>query len=156
MEMLAEAGAVFIGQAVRYPGVAMYSTLANVPMDQRIEFPVAEECQLGVSIGMAMNGVLPVSIFSRWNFLLLATNQLVNHLNVYRSKVIVRTGVGSETPMHPGPQHTGNFLAAFQSMCPNVTFVYLGFVEDIVPAYKRALAYDGPTVLVEVMDLYNA
>ena len=28
-----------------------------------------------------MSGKIPVSIFPRWNFLLLAINQLVNHLD---------------------------------------------------------------------------
>lgn len=156
MEMLADAGAVFLGQTVRFPGTAMHQTLINVPEAQRIEFPVAEEMQLGVSIGMAMNGVLPVSVFTRWNFLLAATNQMINHLNVYQPKVIVRVGIGSEKPMHPGPQHVGDFIGPFRVMCPNVTFSSLPAAAVVVPSYERALRRDGPTVLVENMDAYNA
>ena len=155
MDMLAAAGATFIGQTVRFKGTAMHQTFANVPDAQRIEFPVAEECQLGVSIGMAVGGLLPVSIYSRFNFFLLATNQLVNHLNVYRSKVIVRVGVGSKLPMHPGPQHVGNFIGPFRVMCPNIEFSHLLHAAQVVPAYRRALEHDGPTVLVESMDAYN-
>jgi hypothetical protein len=72
---------VFIGQAVEVPGTAMTGTLENVDKARLLEFPVEEDFQLGVSVGLAMQGLLPVSIFPRWNFLLLATNQIVNHLD---------------------------------------------------------------------------
>ena len=72
---------LFIGQAVEVPGTAITNTLVDVSKDRLLEFPVAEEFQMGASIGMALNGTVPVSIFPRWNFLLLATNQIVNHLD---------------------------------------------------------------------------
>ena len=65
---------VFLGQAVSAPGTAMYGTLEGVDIKKRIEFPVAEEFQMGVSIGLALTGLVPVSVFPRWNFLLLAVN----------------------------------------------------------------------------------
>ncbi len=162
MDMLAENERVrFIGQAVRYPGTAMSTTLANVPMHQLIEMPVCEEMQMGMSIGLAIHGWIPVSIFTRWNFLLLAANQIVNHLDKlavysdYRPKVIVRTGIGSEHPMHPGPQHTGDFTAAFASICPSIHFEILEMADQIMPAYRAAVDRDGSSVLVERSDLYN-
>ena len=36
---------------------------------------------MGMTIGLLMAGKIPVSIYPRWNFLLLAINQLVNHLD---------------------------------------------------------------------------
>ena len=71
---------VFMGQAVVNKGTAMFNTLKNIDMNRRIELPVAEEMQLGMSIGMALEGYIPVTFYPRWNFLLLATNQIVNHL----------------------------------------------------------------------------
>jgi len=152
---------VFIGQAIRYPGTAVTNTLKNVPMDRRIEMPVAEQLQMGISIGMSLNGFIPVTIYPRWNFLLLAMSELVNHLDKlpliseYRPKVIVRTVVGSERPLNPGPQHLGNFTKAFKSICQTIKFVELEEPENIVPAYKEALARDGSTVLVEFGDYYQ-
>jgi len=70
---------IFLGQAVEYPGTAMTGTLKNLPKDKLCEMPVAEEMQLGITNGLALNKFIPVSIFPRWNFLLLATNQLINH-----------------------------------------------------------------------------
>ena len=72
---------IFIGQAVSYPGTAMYNTLKDVDKKKRYELPVAEEMQMGMTIGLAMNGHIPVSIYPRWNFMLLATNQIINHLD---------------------------------------------------------------------------
>ena len=69
---------VFIGQAVEVPGTAMSNTLVDVSHDKKVELPVAEEMQMGMAIGLAMDGYAPISIYPRWNFLLLAMNQLVN------------------------------------------------------------------------------
>ena len=71
----------FIGQSVAVAGTAMRNTLINVDESKLIEFPVDEELQMGVSVGMALAGFVPISIFPRWNFLILATNQIVNHLD---------------------------------------------------------------------------
>jgi pyruvate/2-oxoglutarate/acetoin dehydrogenase E1 component len=157
MEMLAtDPRTVFLGQAVAWPGTAMSDTLADVPRHKKIEMPVAEEMQLGMSIGLALDGMIPVSIFPRWNFLLLATNQLVNHLDKMQEHVIVRVGVGSETPLYPGVQHVGDYTDIFRSLVPATLIWQLYREDEIVPAYEKALKYSGPTVLVENMDSYNA
>ena len=72
---------VFLGQAVAVAGTAMRNTLLNVKEKKLIELPVEEEFQLGLSIGLSLNRRIPICIFPRWNFLLLATNQIVNHLD---------------------------------------------------------------------------
>ena len=74
--------AIFVGQAVSYPGTAMTNTLKEISKEKLKELPVAEEFQLGMTIGLSLDGWMPVSIFPRWNFLLLAANQLVNHLPI--------------------------------------------------------------------------
>jgi pyruvate/2-oxoglutarate/acetoin dehydrogenase E1 component len=145
---------VFLGQSVAAEGTFMSSTLAGVPLEKRLEFPVAEELQLGVSIGMALAGMIPVSVFPRWNFLILAANQLVNHLDKLQPHVIVRVGVGSVTPLHPGPQHVGDFTEAFRLMMPNTPIIRVENAESIVLEYRAALKRKGPTVIVEFADLY--
>lgn len=166
MEMLAnDPRTYFIGQAVAYPGTAMTTTIKNVPKEKLLELPVAEEMQMGMSIGLALEGIVPVSFYPRWNFLLLAVNQLVNHLDKlplisnggFQPKVIIRTGIGSIRPMHPQFQHIGDYTEAFQLMCPNIDIIRLEEPEDIFPAYKKALEReDGKsTILVEYGDHYN-
>jgi pyruvate/2-oxoglutarate/acetoin dehydrogenase E1 component len=155
---------IFVGQAVEYAGTAMKSTLTGVQDSQLMEVPVEEDFQMGLCIGLSLNGYQPVSIFPRWNFLLLATNQIVNHLDKLKDltlsqppKVIIRVGVGSESPLHPGPQHVGDFTEPFKLMCPNINVVQLRKSEDIFPEYSLALSRnDGiSTILVEYSDLFN-
>ena len=156
---------IFLGQAVEYAGTAMTNTLSDVAGDQKKEMPVSEEMQMGITTGLALDGWIPVSIYPRWNFLLLAMNQLVNHLDRlprisdggYKPKVIIRTGIGSERPLHPQHQHVGDFTDAFKSIFQNIDIVRLENPEDIFPAYKYALERtdDRQTLLVEYGDYYS-
>ncbi len=161
MSLLADHGAVFLGQAVRYPGTAMYNTLDHIPEHQRIELPVAESMQLGMCTGIALAGGLPVSIYPRINFLLEATSQLVSHLDKlplysgYRPRVIIRTAVAHDKPMDPGPQHLGDYSYALENMLTTVVITRLHHASDIGPAYQAALERDGSTLLVEYARLYD-
>jgi pyruvate/2-oxoglutarate/acetoin dehydrogenase E1 component len=166
MEFLAKDHRVlFLGQAVSCPGTAMSNTLKDVSPDQLIELPVDEEMQMGMANGLALAGYIPVSIFPRWNFLLLAANQIVNHLDKFedmsngacRPKVIIRTGIGSERPLHPQYQHVGDFTEAFRILCKRIEIIRLDEPGDIFPAYEKAfLRHDGKsTLLVEYGDYYS-
>ena len=156
---------VFLGQAVAEQGTAMRGTLEEVPVSKLVELPVDEDFQMGMAIGMALNGLIPVSIFPRWNFLLLATNQIVNHLDKIAElsrmnpppKVIIRTAIGSSHPLNPGPQHTGDFTEAFKVLCPNINVVRLDRLNMIALEYKKALLReDGvSTILIERGDSYH-
>lgn len=152
----------FIGQAVEYEGTGLYDSLKHIPKEKRLELPVAEYFQCGLANGMAIEGMIPVSTFPRWNFLLMGVDQIVNHLDKFPSmsegectpKVIIRVAVGSEHPVDPQCQHKGNFSTAFKQMTNNIEIVQLFEPEDIVPAYKKALnREDGvSTILVEFAD----
>lgn len=145
---------VFLGQGVRDPGTFMSTTLTDVPEMQRIELPVAEELQLGMSIGMALAGFVPVSIFPRWNFFVVAASQAINHLDKMQPHVIARVGIGSTKPLDPGPQHKGDMTDAFRLLMPNTTIVRLESADDITREYRAALKRRGPTILVEYADSY--
>tara|TARA_B100001179_G_scaffold230622_1_gene218605 strand:+ start:205 stop:741 length:537 start_codon:yes stop_codon:yes gene_type:complete len=156
---------IFLGQAVKVPGTSMSNTFKEINPNKLIELPVAEEMQMGIANGLAINGLIPVSVFPRWNFLLLAINQLINHLDKiklmsndgYKTKVIIRTGIGSEKPLHPQYQHVGDFTDAVKKMCTNIEIIKLNEVKDIFPSYKKALEReDGKsTIVVEYGDYYN-
>lgn len=166
MRMLAqENNVLFIGQSVRYPGHAMFGTLedAKVPMNKRIELPVFEDTQMGISTGLALQGFLPVSIFPRMDFLICASNQLVNHLDKWNEmshgefnpKVIIRTMVGSKEPLNPGPQHCQNHIKALELMCPSTDIIALNTPGEVRLAYISAVVSDRSTILVEFGDLYD-
>ena len=63
MDFLAkDSRTIFLGQAVEYPGTAMTGTLKNVPKNKLYEIPVAEEMQLGITNGLALNNYIPIVI----------------------------------------------------------------------------------------------
>ena len=134
----------------------------RIQESKKIEFPVAENFQIGVSIGLAMNGFIPISIVPRWNFLLCATDQIINHLDKFpilsdgqnNPKVLIRVAVGSEIPVDPQDQHKGNFSEAFRLMCKTIDIIECKTPESILPAYQFAYnrADNKSTILVEFPD----
>lgn len=164
MAMLGEhKDTIFLGQSVRYKGTGLFWTLEKVPMDKRIELPIFEDIQMGMSIGMSLEGYIPVSVYPRWDFLLLALNQLVNHADKmkvmsdgqFEPHIIIRTSVGSVKPLFPGPQHIGDYTDAVRLMCKEVQVIKLEKAEDVIPTYLNALLNKGVYVIVEVPDLYG-
>lgn len=158
MNMLGErSDTVFLGQSILYPGHIMTSTLAGIPKEKMLEFPVAEELQLSASIGLALEGWLPVSLFPRMDFLMRCMDSLVNHLDkmeaisqaAFKPKVLIRTMIGSIHPLHPGPQHCQDYTVALRLMLTNINVVCLEQAKEIVPAYRRALKGERSTILVE-------
>jgi pyruvate/2-oxoglutarate/acetoin dehydrogenase E1 component len=150
---------LFMGQAVACEGTAMFRTLADVHQEKRLELPVVEDMQMGMAIGMSLNGHLPICIYPRFNFLLLALNQLVLHLDKlplmggYKPKVLIRTAVATSKPLYPGPQHIGNYSLAH--MLDTVVVDRLECADDIVPAYEKALGRERSTLLIEYHEKYD-
>ena len=161
MGSLAQNGALFIGQSVRYPSNAMFKTLRDVPMEQRIEVPVFEDVQMGISMGYALVGNLMVSCYPRMDFLLLAANQMVNHLDKVAftswasARVIVRTSIGAKWPLHSGHQHTQDHTAAFRLMLKSMEVIELNCARDVLPGYEQAMRSERPSLVVERQDLYG-
>jgi pyruvate/2-oxoglutarate/acetoin dehydrogenase E1 component len=63
---------IFIGQAVKYTGNAMYNTTKTISDDKKIEVPVFEDVQMGMSMGMALEGFVPITCYPRFDFLILS------------------------------------------------------------------------------------
>lgn len=152
---------VFVGQGVGCAGTTMSDTFKDVPGPKRIEMPVAEDMQMGMCVGMSLRGVIPISVFPRWNFLICASNQIVNHLDrlslysEYQPKVIIRTAVPSAFPFDPGPQHDDDLTSAFRTMLRTTDVVCLHNEVDIVPAYQKALHSPRSTIMVEFTKYYR-
>lgn len=160
----AQPKAIFLGQGVGSPSTIQTDTLRGIPDEQRIEFPVAEDLQMGVATGMALDGWLPICVYPRWDFLLLAANQLVLHLDrigemsggKYSPKVLIRVVAPSTKPFDPGPQHDGDHTEALRLMLRTIPIVQLKEADQIVPAYQRALDSKLSWILVEDGSRYDA
>ena len=108
-----------------------------------------------------------MSIFPRWNFLLLATNQLVNHLDKfsdmsdggYQPKAIIRTSIGSRaTRCIPAISTLAITPRRIARMLHNVEVIRLEEARRSLPMPTKRPTHgtDGKsTILVEYGDYYN-
>jgi pyruvate/2-oxoglutarate/acetoin dehydrogenase E1 component len=160
MEWLSEKeNTIFFGQSVLYSGNAIYNTLNTLPEEKRLELPVFEEIQMGMSTGMAMNGIVPISCFPRFDFFM----RLVNHLDkmqnmtegTFKPKVIMRTSIGSTNPLNGGVQHTNNYTEPFKQILGEVDVILLNEPEEIFPTFENAYNKDGSSLIIEWGDYYN-
>ena len=82
MDLFAEQpNSIFIGQADEYKGTALTHQVKSFDSYKLLELPVAEEMQAGFALGLALEGYLPISLYPRMNFIILAMNQIINHLD---------------------------------------------------------------------------
>lgn len=153
---------IFLGQSVVYPGNLLYKTLTQVKEAKKIELPVFEEVQLGMSIGMAMNGLFPITCFPRFDFLLCAMNQLVNHAdkiklitnNEYSPQMIIRVLVGAKKPLDGGEQHTQNYVNEIKKMLKTIVVWDLKDQKKIFSSYKKAFKNKKINLVVEYSQSY--
>ena len=163
MDLFAEqSNSIFIGQAVKYKGTALTHQVKNYPEHKLLELPVAEEMQGGFALCLAIEGYLPISLYPRMNFIILAMNQIINHLDKWdamscgqsKPKVIMKAVVGSQYPLDPGHQHRANYTQAFKSMATNINVVELLYPEQVFSTYLQSLNSNRSTLIIEHGDFY--
>jgi hypothetical protein len=154
MTDLGNLGAYFIGYSL-IPGDAM-GTLKEVNDKQKIETPIAENLMVGLAIGMSFEGVLPVVYFERHDFMLVAMDAIVNHLDKierishgeYKPKVILKTVIDDGGLFYSGPTHSQDFTAGFRE------FLEMEVLEphsptEAIQMYEYAKNSPGPVMIVE-------
>ena len=127
--------------------------------------PINESFQMQFTIGLALDGYVPISVYPRQNFLMLAAGDMANVLDKipaisskqWLPKVLIRVAVGPDSPVHPGHQHVGNYADAFRKMFSWIEVVELNEPEEIFSAYQHALEReDGrSTLLIEHGNYYQ-
>lgn len=153
----------FVGYGVKIGGRAA-GTLRDVPLDQCVETPVAENLMVGLAIGLSLTKLKPIVFIERMDFILNALDAIVNHLsaakNISRGEfapaVILRVVIGNKNkPLWTGPTHTQDFTEAVRQMV-HFPVLRLTAPEEILPSYQTALAaleHGQSTMLVEHKDL---
>src|SRR3989338_7755341 len=82
MEWLAQQPRTFfVGQTVAGPGTFMFQTLRDVSPERTLEMPINESFQMQFTLGLALAGYVPISVYPRQNFLLIATADMANMLD---------------------------------------------------------------------------
>jgi len=125
-----------------------------------IEMPVAENLMVGVAIGLALNGFLPVLCFERMDFMLAAADALFNHVGKLQHygltiPIIIRACVGNDHPLDPGWQHKQDYSPLF-SYEPSIVSVRVLTVRGVQFYYGLAQGCKQPLLLTEYKELYEA
>lgn len=153
---------IFLGQSVEYPGNLIFKTLTNVKREKKLEVPVFEDVQMGMSIGLALGGFLPISTYPRFDFLLLAFNQMINHLDKmpiitsknFIPKVIIRVLVGAKKPLDAGEQHTQNYIKEVRGMVKTINVFDLRNKNQVLISYKKAIKSKYASLMVEYSEKF--
>ncbi len=129
-------------------------------LDRVIDTPLAESGIIGVSIGMALSGMLPIPEMQFAGFMYLGFDQLVSHAARYRSRtrsafsvpMIVRTPIGG-----------GVRALEHHSESPEALYSHVGGLTVVVPSSPydakglliRASHMHDPVIFLEPTKLYR-
>ena len=161
---------IFIGQTTVWPGTACHKSFVDVDKSKKVEMPIFESTQMGMAIGLGLQGYTVLNLFPRLNFMLTAIDPLVGFLDKideiskkeFKCRVITRTVIGSEKPLWPGAQHLSpknhgpcDYTEALRLMCSSINVVRLDTAEQIFPAYQAAYESDKSSLIIEFADKYE-
>jgi len=159
MKKLAQEGVIFVGYNVRCGNG--YETFGDVPLDQRLETPLAENLMAGLALGMSLEGYRPLLFFERHDFIYNALDILVNQADKamflsngeYEFPIIIKAVVGSVKPFYAGHTHTSDLSELFKKM---FTFPVYDPVTpgEVIAAYDFALTSKRPVLISERKGLY--
>jgi len=160
-ELAKDKNTIFLGYNIRF-GSKAYGTLKDIDESQKLETPLAENLMVGLAIGMSLEGLRPVLFFERHDFMLIALDAIVNHLDKieemskgeFKMPVIIRATIGSNSPLDPGVQHTQDFTEVFKKLI-NFKIFEPKNVREVFKAYKEAKKLDKPCMIIERRDLYE-
>lgn len=129
--------------------------------DRCFDTPLCEETMLGFGLGAAMNGMRPIHIHIRVDFLLLAMNQLVNNVSNFiystggrlKAPLVIRAVVGRGWGQ--GYQHSKSLHSYFAHV-PGLKVVLPTTPRDAKGLLTSAIRDDNPVVFIEHRWLYWA
>lgn len=164
MDLLAShPNSIFVGQATLYKGHAISRQLEKYPSEKKIEFPVAENMQAGFCLGLALQGYIPICLYPRHDFLLLALDQIITHIDKWQvmgggnPKVIIKALVGAKKPLDGGYQHTADYSLQLMTMCKTIQVKNINQFTNpsiISSIYEEALNEPGSFLISEYTELY--
>ncbi|MDP2924961.1 MAG: thiamine pyrophosphate-dependent enzyme [Nanoarchaeota archaeon] len=161
MENLAEdKQVIFVGYNVLHGSA--YGTLKDIPNNQRLETPLAENLMAGLAMGLSLESYKPVLFFERHDFILNAIDAIFNQIDKisdisngeFNFPIIIKAVVGSKKPLFAGITHTQDFSELFKK------FLFLDIYEpkssqEVLDSYKNALLKGNPCMIIEKRELYD-
>jgi len=162
-EMEADAGVFVFGLGVDDP-IGMYGTTLDLHKRfgtlRNFDTPLSEDAMTGVAIGAALNGMRPIHVHQRMDFLLLCMNQLVNLAakmrysfgGHYKVPMVVRGIIGRSWGQ--GAQHSQAFHSYFMHI-PGIKVVAPVTPYDAKGYFAAAIRDNNPVIIMEHRMLYK-
>lgn len=155
---------VVIGQ-----GVDDFKGIFGTTLDLHTEFgsgrsfdtPLCEEAVAGITLGMSLNGLYPIQTHIRSDFVLLASNQIINLIAKYRYMfgglfevpMLIRAVVGRSWGQ--GAQHSQSLQSLFAHI-PGLTVFMPSNSQSILETYPYVTQhYPGPVLVLEHRLMYE-
>lgn len=129
--------------------------------DRVMDTPLAEEGIMGIAVGAAMNGMYPILTHIRADFMLLATNQIINMAAKYKYMfggttevpLMIRAIVGRSWGQ--GAQHSQSLQSLFAHI-PGLRVVMPSCSQTILDSYPHLINnVKGPVISFEHRLLYT-
>jgi pyruvate dehydrogenase E1 component beta subunit len=143
----------------------IFGTTKNIPEkfggDRCFSTPLCEDTLMGFGLGAAINGLRPINVHMRVDFLLLAMNQLVNMVSSYRYgaggrlkvPLVIRAIIGRGWGQ--SYQHSKSMHSVFAHI-PGLKVVMPTTPNDAKGLLISAIRDDNPVVFIEHRWLYDA
>ncbi|MDG2286146.1 MAG: transketolase C-terminal domain-containing protein [Alphaproteobacteria bacterium] len=162
-EMARDSSVFVMGQGVDDPKGTYGTTLdlhKEFGAERSFDTPIAEESMTGVAVGAALNGMRPVHVHQRVDFLMLCMNQLVNMaakmsymfgggVNV---PMVVRAGIGRSWGQ--GAQHSQSLHGMLMHV-PGLKVVVPSSPYDAKGCLIAAIRDNNPVIMIEHRMLYR-
>ena len=158
-----DAKILFVGYNTRINKAG--GTLKDVPEEQLLETPLAENLMAGLATGMALKGYKPILYLERFDFITNALDCIVNQIDKinklskgeFCANIIIRCVVGKKNkPFFTGPTHTQNFSEAMSKL---VSFPVISLLKKSAISKEYFRAYNNlnkhSTMLIEFQDYYE-
>jgi pyruvate dehydrogenase E1 component beta subunit len=123
--------------------------------------PLSEDAMTGFAVGAALNGIYPIHVHIRVDFMMLAMNQIVNSLAKYKYMygglfeipMLIRAVIGRSWGQ--GSQHSQSLQALF-SHIPGLTVVMPGSAQSALNSYGYVVNnFKSPVIFLEHRLLYD-
>lgn len=162
-EMVEDSSVILFGLGVNDPGRVFGTTKGLVEKfgSARVfETPTAENCMTGVAVGAALAGLRPISVHQRFDFFLLAMDQIVNSAakwnfmfgGQFSVPLVVRVIVGRGWGQ--GPTHSQNFQS-WMTNIPGLKVVCPSSPQTAYDLMRTAIRDNNPVIFIEHRWLHN-
>ncbi len=152
---------VFIGEGLKNAG-GIYGTMNHVPTQRCLEMPIVENLIAGGAVGLAAIGFIPILVFQRMDFMLIASDAIINHIALipkmsngqFPCHIIIRAIIGSTrtSVFDVGPQHNHDLIHMFR---PYISTIVIEPKDDVLGVYQELFKLKEPTLVIERKDDYN-